>query len=238
MNFDCDANRLIDLPCFVFQAAIDNVEYYTAGVVEFRTALNWSDNLAAYVEIIGSANASETDIIVFPEATLAALTTPSFAPAPEQLVAPCLSDPQAEYYAQYIVAISCAARNASKYVVINFSERQLCTDTPEDPRPCASNGYNVFNTNLVFDRKGVVISRYRKVNLYGEPRNTTYQPEYITFETDFNVTFGHFICFDILFYTPVQDLVEQGVRDFVYPTMWFSQMPFLTGNITVLLRFV
>lgn len=224
--------------CFVFQAAIDNVEYYTAGVVEFRTASNWSDNLAAYVEIIGSSNASETDIIVFPEATLAGLTSPSFAPAPEQLVAPCLTDPQAEYYAEYIVAISCAARNASKYVVINFSERQLCTDTPEDPRPCASNGYNVFNTNLVFDRNGVVISRYRKVNLYGEPRNTTYQPEYVTFETDFNVTFGHFICFDILFYTPVQDLVEQGVRDFVYPTMWFSQMPFLTGNILALHRFV
>lgn len=218
------------------QAAIeatDSGSYYTAGVVEFRSSLNWSDNLAAYVEIIGSSDASATDIIVFPEATLASLADSSFAPAPEQLVAPCLSDPNAEYYAQYVVAISCAARNASKYVVINFSERQLCSVTPEDPRPCAANGYNVFNTNLVFDRSGVVISRYRKVNLYGEPRNTTYLPEHVTFETDFNVTFGHFICFDILFYTPVQELIDQGVRDFVYPTMWFSQLPFLTGKVVV-----
>lgn len=218
------------------QAALDtdNSRYYTAGVVEFRTASNWSDNLAAYVQIIGSSEASATDIIVFPEATLAGLTAASFAPAPDQLITPCLTDPNAEYYAEYVVAISCAARSARKYVVINFSERQLCSDTPEDTRPCAASGYNVFNTNLVFDRGGVVISRYRKVNLFGEPRNTTYQPEIVTFETDFNVTFGHFICFDILFFTPVQELVEQGVRDFVFPTMWFSQLPFLTGNVSSL----
>ncbi|KAH8415330.1 hypothetical protein KR222_004579, partial [Zaprionus bogoriensis] len=203
--------------------------YYTAGVVEFRSSSNWTDNLSAYLEIISSANVSEADIIVFPEMTLASLGAESFAPAPELELVPCLSDPNAQYYGQYVVAISCAARNVSKYVVINFSERQLCDDTPEDSRPCAANGYNVFNTNLVFDRRGAVISRYRKWNLYGEPRNTTYAPEHVTFETDFNVTFGHFICFDIMFYTPVQDLVVQGVRDFIYPTMWFSQLPFLTA---------
>ncbi|XP_030246518.1 vanin-like protein 1, partial [Drosophila navojoa] len=51
-----------------------------------------------------------------------------------------------------------------------------------------------------------------------------------TFDTDFNVTFGHFICFDIAFYVPsVELVVKHGVRDFVYPTKWHSQLPFYTA---------
>ncbi|TDG38550.1 hypothetical protein AWZ03_015028, partial [Drosophila navojoa] len=113
---------------------------------------------------------------------------------------------------------------------ININEKQLCSDTPEDTRPCAPNGHNIFNTNVVFDRHGTVVSRYRKVHLYGEPRNSTFVPESVSFDTDFNVTFGHFICFDILFYAPAHEMrLTQGIRDFVFPTMWFSQLPFLTA---------
>ncbi|XP_022215047.1 LOW QUALITY PROTEIN: vanin-like protein 1 [Drosophila obscura] len=227
------------LPGLSHQASIAENDYYTAGVVEFRhTVLStsaWSDNLAGYLEIVQSANASETDIIVFPELTLNSLGPQTFVPEPKDQIAPCLADPSATHYAEFLVALSCAARNASKYLVINVSEQKLCTDTPEDPRPCAANGLNIHNTNVVFDRQGVVISRYRKVHLYGENRNSTYQPELETFETDFGVTFGHFICFDILFYTPAHQLIlEQGITDFVYPSMWFSQLPFLTGVQTQL----
>ncbi|KAH8273043.1 hypothetical protein KR018_002252, partial [Drosophila ironensis] len=209
-------------------------DYYTAGVVEYRQSIAslspTSENAAAYAEIINSANASATDIIVFPESTLNSGGSNSFVPAPEDQVNPCLSDPNATYFEEFLVTISCAARNASKYVVINLTEKQKCEDSPEDPRPCASNGLNVFNTNVVFDREGVVVSRYRKVHLWGEPKNSTYLPELSTFETDFGVTFGHFICFDILFYTPAHQLIEeQGITDFVYPAMWFSQLPFLTA---------
>lgn len=213
------------------QAVIDNGNFYTAGVVEFRhTPDDWSANLEGYLQIIYSENASSTDIIVFPEATLNSIDTASFVPAPEKNISPCLTDPESKLYAEYLVKLSCAARNVSKYVVINLSERQLCSDTPEDTRPCASNGYNVFNTNVVFDRNGTVISRYRKIHLYGEPRNSTYLPEIAFFETDFNVTFGHIICFDILFYQPGQELIlDMGIRNFVFPSMWFSQLPFLTA---------
>ncbi|XP_017064084.1 vanin-like protein 2 [Drosophila eugracilis] len=204
-------------------------DYYTAGVVEFKPSNLLSDNLAAYVEIIQSRNASLTDIIVFPESTLNDMGPTTFVPKPEDQINPCLSDPNLTLYEEFLVTLSCAARNASKYIVINLTEKQKCEDVPEDTRPCASNGLNVFNTNVVFDREGVVVSRYRKVHLYGEPKNSTYLPELSTFETDFGVTFGHFICFDILFYTPAHQLVDQGVTDFVYPAMWFSQLPFLTA---------
>ncbi|XP_016976711.1 vanin-like protein 2 isoform X2 [Drosophila rhopaloa] len=211
------------------QASLLKKDFYTAGVVEFRPSNLLSDNLDAYLEIIQSKNASSTDIIVFPESTLNDVGDTSFVPNPEDQINPCLSDPNATYYEHFLVTLSCAARNASKYIVINLTEKQKCEDVPEDTRPCASNGLNVFNTNVVFDRQGVVVSRYRKVHLYGEPKNSTFLPELSTFETDFGVTFGHFICFDILFYTPAHQLVDQGVTDFVYPAMWFSQLPFLTA---------
>ncbi|XP_020805595.1 vanin-like protein 1 [Drosophila serrata] len=208
-----------------------SLDYYTAGVVEFRQSIlgldAWSENLEAYVEIINSENASATDIIVFPESTLNALGSTTFVPNPEDNINPCLNG---SHYEEFLVTLSCAARNVSKYIVINLTEKQKCEDTPDDPRPCASNGLNIFNTNVVFDRQGVVVSRYRKVHLYAESKNLTYLPELVTFETDFGVTFGQFICFDILFYTPAHQLiVEQGITDFVYPTMWFSQLPFLTA---------
>nr|XP_041630935.1 vanin-like protein 1 isoform X1 [Drosophila kikkawai] len=237
-----DSKRLLllciiqGLLCSVGYSA--NLDYYTAGVVEFRQSIlgldAWSENLEAYVEIIHSANASATDIIVFPESTLNALGSTTFVPSPEDGINPCLNG---THYEEFLVTLSCAARNSSKYIVINLTEKQKCEDTPDDPRPCASNGLNIFNTNVVFDRQGVVVSRYRKVHLYAESKNLTYRPELVTFETDFGVTFGQFICFDILFYTPAHQLiVEQGITDFVYPTMWFSQLPFLT-EILILFPF-
>ncbi|XP_044317163.1 vanin-like protein 1 [Drosophila rhopaloa] len=211
------------------QASLLENDFYTAGVVEFQPSNLLSDNLDAYLEIIQSKNASSTDIIVFPKSTLNNMGNTSFVPNPEDQINPCLTDPNATYYEEFLVTLSCASRNASKYIVINLTEKQKCEDVPEDTRPCASNGLNVFNTNVVFDRQGVVVSRYRKVHLSGEANNNTYLPELSTFETDFGVTFGHFICFDILFYTPGHQLVDQGVTDFVYPAMWYSQLPFLTA---------
>lgn len=56
------------------------------------------------------------------------------------------------------------------------------------------------------------------------------QPDITTFKTDFNVTFGVFICFDIYFEKPPMDLVNKGIRNFVFPSRWYSELPFLTGN--------
>ncbi|EDW05984.2 uncharacterized protein Dmoj_GI16172 [Drosophila mojavensis] len=212
-------------------------DFYTAAVVEFSQAdgtdltANLADNLAGYLELINSPNATGADIMVFPEMTLNSVNSLTYVPPPEKNATPCLDDPSAEYYHPFFVEISCAARKVKRYIVININEKQLCSDTPEDTRPCASNGHNIFNTNVVFDRNGAVVSRYRKVHLYlNEARNTTVLPEVVTFDTDFNVTFGHFICFDIAFYVPsVELVVKHGVRDFVYPTKWHSQLPFYTA---------
>ncbi|GAB0091471.1 Vanin-like protein 2 [Sergentomyia squamirostris] len=210
---------------------------YVAGVVEFTpegyqqsSEQRTEGNMQAYMELIASEQANEVDIIVFPESTLNMRNTPTFVPHPDEMITPCEDDK----YAFFLRNISCSARTHRKYVVINLTERHLCTAEEQaalnDTRECAKDGFSHYNTNVVFDRNGVVISRYRKYNLFGEAGiNTTLTADKHTFTTDFNVTFGHFICFDILFEKPALELIRSGVRDFVYPTMWFSELPFLTA---------
>lgn len=123
--------------------------------------------------------------------------------------------------------LSFAAANASIYVLVNVVEKERCDDLDEN---CNSSGVKLFNTNLVFDRNGCIVSRYRKFNLFAEPfMNITDAPDIAIFETDFGVTFGHFVCFDILFKSPAIDLIERNITHFLYPSMWFSESPFLTS---------
>ncbi|XP_073829633.1 vanin-like protein 2 isoform X2 [Musca autumnalis] len=213
-----------------------NNEFYTAGVVEFRPTLSGmssadllAEHLKAYLEIITSPEAEDIDIMVFPEGSLNNAFQLTYVPSEKQNVIPCSSN--ASEYAEFLIKLSCAARDVHKYLVINLSEKEDCPSPAEDPRPCATNGLNVYNTNVVFDREGRVISRYRKVNIYVENKNTTLEPEYAMFDTDFGVRFGHFICFDMLFYTPAQELVNRfGIKDFIFTSLFYSELPFLTAT--------
>lgn len=208
--------------------------HYWAGVVEFRSdgaanetaEISTTNRLMQYLTIINSDEANDTDVLVFPEGTLNRLETSSFVPHPDDGVTPCNN----LRYERVVRDVSCAARNRKKYIVINLTEKARC---PEgyDTRPCSPDGLYHFNTNVVFDRQGKVVSRYRKFNLFGERGiNTTVVPELASFYTDFGVRFGHFICFDLMFNEPALELVRLGVTDFIFPTMWFSELPFLTAS--------
>jgi biotinidase len=73
--------------------------------------------------------------------------------------------------------------------------------------------------------------RYHKFQLYFEDQfDAPLTPKVITFETDFGVTFGTFTCFDIIFYSPAVEGVANGIRNFVFPSAWVDELPFLTGN--------
>jgi predicted amidohydrolase len=71
--------------------------------------------------------------------------------------------------------------------------------------------------------------------LFGEPGfSTTADAEISILDTDFGVQFGMFICFDIMFEKPAVQLVKEWeVTDIVYPTAWFSELPFLTGKLAL-----
>lgn len=217
------------------QISSPNDDHYWAGVVEFsfkeRSTNNESDfintslNLETYKEIINSAEADPLDIIVFPEYGLSQVKTASFVPNPLDLIAPCNN----LEYDPVVRDLSCVARVRQKYLVVNLVEKAFCPEDV-DSRPCAPNGLYHFNANVVFDRHGRVIARYRKFNLFGEAGiNVTQWSDMTTFETDFGVTFGTFICFDLMFDRPALQLVRNGVTDFIFPTMWFSELPFLSA---------
>uniref|UniRef100_A0A182K0R6 CN hydrolase domain-containing protein n=1 Tax=Anopheles christyi TaxID=43041 RepID=A0A182K0R6_9DIPT len=180
--------------------------------IEQRTQFH----LAEYGRLIRSLEAKPADIIVFPELTLNSLSDTVFVPDPIQRIAPC------DDHGTILVTLSCLAREVRKYLVINLSEQFYLQQQAETVR---------YNTDVVFDRNGTVIARYRKFNLFKEPGTSiTPTPELVSFETDFGVHFGVFTCFDILFALPTLELVKHGLRDFVFPAFWTSEPPFLTST--------
>lgn len=200
---------------------------YYAGVVEFApephlandtSAKRLERTVEAYSSIIASQDAFLADIIVFPEGVLHDHKEAFFLPEPSDLISPCN---QPSDFHPALIKLSCSARDAQKYLVINVAEKKM------DP----TTAILYYNTNIVFDRRGVLISRYRKYNLFDEPgTSVTDEPELSYFTTDFGVTFGHFVCFDILFKTPALDLwANHSIHDFAYPTMWFSELPFMSA---------
>jgi predicted amidohydrolase len=212
-------------------------EDYVMGVVEFTPELptvNWQLRTVLhfenYTRIIREAAEQDVDILIFPEYTLNNVAFPIEIPDLLDEVNPC-EDPA--WFDNLLIDLSCLARENEIYLCINLNEREDCTEESQearnDTRPCSSLGFSRYNTNVIFDRNGTVVGRYRKFNLFREGGiNTTLIPELSTFETDFGVTFGNIICFDVLFFEPAMQLVKMGVKNFIFPGMWTSELPFLT----------
>lgn len=100
--------------------------------------------VSEYVDYIGRAAAESADIVVFPEATLTTYDQAQLVPDPADLLVPCDTD---AYAGTALASLSCAARNGSLYVVINLTMRRR-----NDGKD------SLFNTNVVLDRSGTVIS--------------------------------------------------------------------------------
>lgn len=58
----------------------------------------------------------------------------------------------------------------------------------------------------------------------------TLTPDISTFDTDFGVKFGLMICFDVNLQSPAAELLRQNVKNIILPTMWWSELPFYTGE--------
>uniref|UniRef100_A0A146KRR8 Vanin-like protein 2 n=1 Tax=Lygus hesperus TaxID=30085 RepID=A0A146KRR8_LYGHE len=199
--------------------------YYRAAVVDYEVLQNNSltprenlmNNVLNYNQFLQIAKSQEADIIVFPEGGLLGSDYSILLTIPD----PSLNIVPNGSYDQSLQDLSGYAKTYGIYLAVNVLENY--TD------PSSGKSYK-YNTNIVFDRNGSLIARYRKFNLYGEPVDRPDKPEYSVFKSDFNVTFGQFICFDILFKEPALTLISQHeVYDFIYPSAWFSELPFLTS---------
>ncbi|XP_015178474.1 PREDICTED: vanin-like protein 2 [Polistes dominula] len=211
---------------------------YVAAVVEFapsnvanNSKQTIQSNVARYEKLIQDASAQTADIIVFPEDGITTYHLPQKSEMdsvstviPSARFTPCTQ--HLDGMTEELKRLSCAAMKNQIYVVINIAERVPCYDNE-----CPKGESLYYNSNVVFDRNGTIIAKYRKQNLFVEPQfSTPKHPEIVTFDTDFGVTFGTFICFDILFAVPALNLTRDlGVTDIVYTTAWFSETPFLTA---------
>lgn len=221
---------LIAIPV-VFGRSFPFSENYKAGVVEYRRFTEGTPeedaikNLAEYLKTIESNEASKLDILVFPESTLNRGSS-LFLPEKGTNTNPCNDN---QYADGPIKKISCATKKAQIYVVINVTEKSKCPDQEMhdngDERECPDE-YILYNTNIVFDREGTIISKYRKFNLFVDPGIfKPKKPEVVTFDTDFGVKFGHFICFDIVFEEPALKMIrDHHVKDIIHTSMWSSEL--------------
>ncbi|XP_026727700.1 vanin-like protein 2 [Trichoplusia ni] len=216
-----------------FQKSTPQDTHYVAAVVEYhRLTTNVQNNTARYVSLIQEAARQNADIVVFPELTLTnaqyTFEVPINGLVKEQPV-PALYP---SGYDEAITAISQAALDNQIYVVINGRESLDCRlAATRAVEYCPEEKAYIFNTNVVFDRKGAIIDRYRKINLFGEVAHTpALRPELGKFTTDFGVTFGHFVCFDLMFQVPaIQVVQKEKIKNVIFPTMWFSELPYLSA---------
>ena len=104
------------------------------------------------VDVINSPAVKDADIIVLPEALFNYEKTPIILPNSSVFC----DDSQAHFLFRNM---SCAARNAKKYLVIDVYSKVKCSD---DDQPFCANQTdhtNIYNMALAFDRQGATIAK-------------------------------------------------------------------------------
>lgn len=133
---------------------------YKAAVVEFAVHMGTDEkseqlNAKNHAEIIKSEDVKSAQIVVFPEAVLNHVSRPVEVPKVEEKIVPCTADK----YSGVLRTISCAARDASKYVVAQVYMKRNCKEeSANDTRPCTKDDINIYNTAVAFDKTGQVVA--------------------------------------------------------------------------------
>nr|XP_045603006.1 vascular non-inflammatory molecule 3-like [Procambarus clarkii] len=232
---------------------------YVAAVLEYEPYNLWTEdgggeaivreNSRVLAEYTALAKAQGVDILVAPEYGVESLNMHPFipddlfslmlfVPDPDLRVTPCAVDADLGHV-EALRALSCAALENEIYLVVDLGEASPCRNDTAGNNPfqnvldtsykCPERGYIYYNSQVVFDRSGTVIARYRKKNLYLEAsfKPGTESDETAIFTTDFGVTFTLQVCFDIAFFHPgVNNVVTHGITDVVMSTAWVDLLPF------------
>lgn len=185
-------------------------------------------NCNEYIKVTWRGNT--IDFIIFPEGGLNSIESALEIPDVYKGTRSC----RFGQYHEIINKLCLEAYGRGMYLIVNLVENSTCPDSQQirlkDPRPCPPSGINYYNTNVVFNGAGEIIAKYRKFNVINEPGILNpYKPESVSFLTKFNEKFGLITGSDILFEQPASDLRKSGINNFIMPSRWFSELPFLTA---------
>ncbi|KAB7502214.1 hypothetical protein Anas_07600 [Armadillidium nasatum] len=176
-----------------------------------KTVVEFAEKAKIY-SLISKLSFQNTDIIIAPEYGIQSLsmfhnntenflTFTQYVPDPSLRMVVCDQEEEPVNKYEGIKILSCGARANEIYIVADLAEFVPCSKEKIDQslpwgykihENCPDNGYFIHNTQVVFDREGAVIARYRKQNLYLEllftpgPQND----KEAIFVTDFNVAFS------------------------------------------------
>ena len=210
--------------------------------MEYRPLAGVSSNLRAIEPLLEQAARSGADVVVFPEAGIIGLVNGRVSLIKEMEIIPPNPSVNAVKSVPcqnvdfsdrpYFQSLSCLARQYRVILVVNYGDKQPCTNSTS--KDCPSDGFFLYNTNIVFDKDGSYLAKYHKLHLYGAELSVFNVPpadqKPVLFNTSIGVTFGTFTCFDMLFNSPSFDLVHEGVKNFLYTTFWGSQFPSLIST--------
>ena len=198
----------------VFVVLIASVQFGEAitvatGQVVSKTGSSPKDTISLNVNtIVSLANQAAA-------AGAALVTFPEFALQGDFQFTKCASPSDTSAYSEALPAVGslldCSSQNAASQIGCSSAARTvfISYNTVE----AGANG-TFFNTQVVVNN-GVLIARYRKLNVFYKDCFNTPTQELVTFVVQ-NTTFGIFTCFDILFDHPKMDLVHAGVKYFSY----------------------
>ena len=244
---------VITSSCFQYLVTVHAVSStYRAAVVEYKpysNALhvipinkqaaqqNMMKNLQSFETFMQQAYVRGVQLIVFPEDGItgaAFVTRATLHPYLEDIpvvsgdtINPCLDDNFGDR--PVLKKLSCMAHEYTMAVVANMGDVQECSDSPN----CPPDGHYQFNTDVVFDSDGSLLAKYHKTHLFsGEALVFDFPPsvEVVTFKVSFGVTFGIFTCYDILFCDPPFKLIQEDVKNIIFPTYWGNEFPFYISN--------
>ncbi|CAG9854323.1 unnamed protein product [Phyllotreta striolata] len=209
-----------------YNAAV--VEYPTSGFTNGTEDEKLTDRATKLIDLLKTIT-TILEIIVYPEHVLNTDVPPSLIATkiPEKFT-DVICNSSDNNYKLYLKLFSCAAIKYNTSIAINVIEEEHCSTNTD----CGTNtDKKYYNSLVVFDEHGLVSGRYRKWNLFGEYQlSTSDTPDIITITTKNNITFGLFICFDIIFSVPSMNLTRDlGVRNIIFPNNWISELPYLTS---------
>ncbi|KAK7076753.1 hypothetical protein SK128_000972, partial [Halocaridina rubra] len=232
---------------------------YKGAVLEYEPYSVWTEaggelitkeNALIIAQYAMEAKELGVDILVAPEYSIQSMdmqvlnstllfSLMQYVPDPVLNFIPC-NDPTDPLNVEAVRTLSCAALENEMYIVADLAEVSPCSPTSRNPfnnaldisEECPPSGQFYYNTQVVFDRDGVLIARYRKKNLFLEWQFTpgTDPNEMAIFTTDFGVTFTLQVCFDIAYFNPgVSNIVNYGIKDVIMSTAWVDMLPYHTA---------